>query len=101
MSRRLAPPPSTTSPYSFPGLWGGEDFPFQTRAEFVEAIESGGVAGPWRSWPATCDLLGLYTARSLPGYDGVEYELIEHQLTDEQRHIYDLRRCRLAVIHGT
>ena len=26
------------------GLWGGEDFPFATRAEFVEAIEAGGVA---------------------------------------------------------
>ena len=24
------------------GLWGGEDFPFATRAEFVEAIEDGG-----------------------------------------------------------
>ncbi len=26
------------------GLWGGEDFPFATRAEFVQAIEAGGVA---------------------------------------------------------
>jgi len=26
------------------GLWGSEDFPFATRAEFVEAIEAGGVA---------------------------------------------------------
>jgi predicted RNA methylase len=26
------------------GLWGGADFPFGTRAEFVEAIEAGGVA---------------------------------------------------------
>ncbi|WP_458146660.1 strawberry notch-like NTP hydrolase domain-containing protein [Bradyrhizobium sp. UFLA05-109] len=26
------------------GLWGGADFPFATRAEFVEAIEEGGVA---------------------------------------------------------
>ena len=26
------------------GLWGGEDFPFATRAEFVEAIEDGVVA---------------------------------------------------------
>src|SRR3546814_13796866 len=26
------------------GLWGGEDFPFATRAEFVEAIAAGGVA---------------------------------------------------------
>ena len=27
------------------GLWGGEDFPFATRAEFVEAIEAGGRCG--------------------------------------------------------
>ena len=26
------------------GLWGGEDFPFANRAEFVEAVENGGVA---------------------------------------------------------
>ena len=32
--------------------------------------------------------LGLYTARSL-SYDGVEYELVEHPLTPEQRAIYD------------
>ena len=25
------------------GLWGGEDFPFATRGEFVEAIEAGGL----------------------------------------------------------
>ncbi|MFN3321610.1 MAG: strawberry notch-like NTP hydrolase domain-containing protein, partial [Allorhizobium sp.] len=41
----------------------------------------------------------LYTARSL-SYDGVEYELIEHQLTDEQRHIYDSYAAAFAVIHG-
>jgi len=32
--------------------------------------------------------LGLYTARSL-SYEGVEYELVEHALTPEQRRIYD------------
>jgi hypothetical protein len=26
------------------GLWGGDDFPFANRAEFVEAVENGGVA---------------------------------------------------------
>src|SRR3546814_20219548 len=26
------------------GLWGGEDFPFANRPEFVQAIEAGGVA---------------------------------------------------------
>ena len=80
------------------GLWGGEDFPFQTRAEFVEAIEAGGVAA-MEVLARDLRSLGLYTARSL-SYDGVEYELIEHQLTDEQRHIYDAYAAAFAVIHG-
>ena len=42
--------------------------------------------------------LGLYTSRSL-SYDGVEYELVEHQLTDEQRRIYDDYAGAFAVIH--
>ena len=80
------------------GLWGGEDFPFQTRAEFVEAIEAGGVAA-MEVLARDLRSLGLYTARSL-SYDGVEYELIEHQLTDEQRRIYDAYAAAFAVIHG-
>src|SRR5690606_10903436 len=80
------------------GLWGGEDFPFQTRAEFVEAIEAAGVAA-MEVLARDLRSLGLYTARSL-SYDGVEYELIEHQLTDEQRHIYDSYAAAFAVIHG-
>ena len=80
------------------GLWGGEDFPFQTRAEFVEAIEAGGVAA-MEVLARDLRSLGLYTARSL-SYDGVEYELIEHQLTDEQRRIYDAYASAFAVIHG-
>ena len=80
------------------GLWGGEDFPFQTRAEFVEAIEAGGVAA-MEVLARDLRSLGLYTARSL-SYDGVEYELIEHQITDEQRRIYDAYAAAFAVIHG-
>ncbi|CAN7656397.1 strawberry notch family protein [Agrobacterium tumefaciens] len=80
------------------GLWGGEDLPFQTRAEFVEAIEAGGVAA-MEVLARDLRSLGLYTARSL-SYDGVEYELIEHQLTEEQRHIYDSYAAAVAVIHG-
>ncbi|MBN8933751.1 MAG: strawberry notch C-terminal domain-containing protein, partial [Rhizobium pusense] len=80
------------------GLWGGEDFPFQTRAEFVEAIEAGGVAA-MEVLARDLRSLGLYAARSL-SYDGVEYELIEHQLTDEQRHIYDSYAAAFVVIHG-
>jgi predicted RNA methylase len=80
------------------GLWGGEDFPFQTRAEFVEAIEAGGVAA-MEVLARDLRSLGLYTARSL-SYDGVEYELVEHQLMDEQRYIYDSYAAAFAVIHG-
>ena len=80
------------------GLWGGEDFPFATRAEFVEAIEDGGVAA-MEVLARDLRSLGLYTARSL-SYDGVEYDLVEHALTDEQRGIYDAYAGAFAVIHN-
>ncbi|WP_434721282.1 strawberry notch-like NTP hydrolase domain-containing protein [Mesorhizobium sp. RIZ17] len=80
------------------GLWGGEDFPFSTRAEFVEAIEAGGVAA-MEVLARDLRALGLYTARSL-SFDGVEYELIEHELTTEQRRIYDAYAGAFAVIHN-
>ncbi|WP_430648602.1 strawberry notch-like NTP hydrolase domain-containing protein, partial [Bradyrhizobium manausense] len=80
------------------GLWGGEDFPFATRAEFAAAIEDGGVAA-MEVLARDLKALGLYTARSL-SYDGVEYELVEHQLTDEQRRIYDAYAGAFSVIHN-
>ena len=80
------------------GLWGGEDFPFATRAEFVEAIEAGGVAA-MEVLARDLRSLGLYTARSL-SYDGVEYEMLEHALTPEQRGIYDAYARAFAIIHN-
>ncbi|MDG4576595.1 MAG: strawberry notch family protein [Defluviicoccus sp.] len=80
------------------GLWGGEDFPFATRAEFVEAIEDGGVAA-MEVLARDLRSLGLYTSRSL-SYDGVEYELVEHALTDEQRRIYDAYAGAFSIIHN-
>jgi predicted RNA methylase len=80
------------------GLWGGEDFPFVTRAEFVEAIEAGGVAA-MEVLARDLKALGLYTARSL-SYDGVEYELVEHQLTQKQTRIYDAYAGAFAIIHN-
>ena len=79
------------------GLWGGEDFPFATRAEFVQAIEAGGVAA-MEVLARDLRSLGLYTARSL-SYDGVEYEMLEHALTPEQRGIYDAYALAFGVIH--
>ncbi len=80
------------------GLWGGEDFPFATRAEFVEAVEAGGVAA-MEVLARDLRALGLYTARSL-SYDGVEYELVEHQLTPEQTRIYDAYAGAFSIIHN-
>jgi len=80
------------------GLWGGENFPFATRAEFVEAIEAGGVAA-MEVLARDMKALGLYAARSL-SYEGVEYELVEHRLTDEQIRIYDAYAGAFGVIHN-
>ena len=80
------------------GLWGGEHFPFSTRAEFVEAIEAGGVAA-MEVLARDLRALGLYTARSL-SFTGVEYELLEHELTLEQVRIYDAYAGAFAIIHN-
>jgi predicted RNA methylase len=80
------------------GIWGGADFPFATRAEFVEAIEAGGVAA-MEVLARHLKALGLYAARSL-SFEGIEYELLEHQLTDEQIRIYNAYAGAFQVIHN-
>lgn len=80
------------------GLWGGEDFPFATRGEFVSAIENGGVAA-MEVMARDLKALGLYAARSL-SFDGVEYEMLEHRLTSEQVRIYDSFASAFEVIHN-
>jgi len=80
------------------GLWGGSDFPFVSRADFVAAIEDGGVAA-MEVLARDLKALGLYASRSL-SFDGVEYELLEHALTGEQRRIYDSYAAAFQVIHN-
>lgn len=80
------------------GLWGGEDFPFAGRTDFVAAIEDGGVAA-MEVLARDLKALGLYAARSL-SFDGVEYELVEHRLTPEQIRIYDAYADAFQVIHA-
>ncbi len=80
------------------GLWGGEDFPFATRSEFIAAIEDGGVAA-MEVLARDLKALGLYAARSL-SFDGVEYEILEHQLSPEQVRIYDAYAGAFQIIHN-
>ncbi|MBJ7533245.1 strawberry notch family protein [Rhodomicrobium vannielii ATCC 17100] len=79
------------------GLWGGTDFPFATRADFIQAIEAGGIAA-MEVLARDLKALGLYTARSL-SYDGVEVDILEHALTDEQIRIYDAYAGAFQIIH--
>lgn len=79
------------------GLWGGEDFPFANRGEFVQAVEAGGVAA-MEVLARDLKALGLYMARSL-SYEGVEVEIVEHTLTPEQVAIYDAYADAFQVIH--
>ena len=58
------------------GLWGTGDFPFATRADFVAAMEKGGVAA-MEVLARDLKALGLYAARSL-SFEGIEYEIVEH-----------------------
>lgn len=80
------------------GLWGGADFPFDKRTDFVAAIEAGGVAA-MEVLARDLKALGLYAARSL-SYEGVEYELVEHKLTLDQVRIYDAYAGAFQVIHN-
>ncbi|MHC2296093.1 putative RNA methylase [Rhizobium mongolense] len=80
------------------GLWGSSDFPFPTRSEFIAAIEDGGVAA-MEVLARDLKAMGLYASRSL-SFEGVEYEILEHALTDEQIRIYDSYAEAFQVIHN-
>ncbi|MGO7185844.1 strawberry notch-like NTP hydrolase domain-containing protein [Rhizobium brockwellii] len=80
------------------GLWGSADFPFPTRSEFIAAIEDGGVAA-MEVLARDLKAMGLYASRSL-SFEGVEYEILEHKLTEEQIRIYDSYAEAFQVIHN-
>ena len=80
------------------GLWASGETPFETRAEFVSAMEAGGVAA-LEVVARDLKALGLYQARAL-SYDGVEVDILEHALTDAQRRIYDAYAGAFKVIHA-
>ena len=80
------------------GLWAAGETPFETRVEFVSAMEAGGVAA-MEVVARDLKALGLYQARAL-AYDGVEVDILEHPLTPEQRRIYDAYAGAFKVIHA-
>lgn len=79
------------------GLWGTGDFPFKTRGEFVSSMEAGGIAA-MEIISRDLKALGLYLARSL-SYEGVEYDMLVHELTPPQVEIYDSYASAFQIIH--
>ena len=81
------------------GLWGpGHAYPFATREDFVAAMVAGGVAA-MEVVARDLKALGLYTARAL-SFDGVEYDILEHRLSDDERAVYDRFASAFKVIHA-
>ena len=80
------------------GLWAAGETPFETRGEFISAMEAGGVAA-MEVVARDLKALGLYQARAL-SYDGIEVDILEHPLSPEQRRIYDAYAGAFKVIHA-
>ena len=81
------------------GLWGpGQAYPFATREDFVAAMVAGGVAA-MEVVARDLKALGLYTARAL-SFEGVEYDILKHRLTDDERAVYDRFASAFKVIHA-
>ncbi len=80
------------------GLWGpGNAYPFATREDFVAAMVAGGVAA-MEVVARDLKALGLYTARAL-SFEGVEYDILEHRLSEDERAVYDRFASAFKVIH--
>ena len=80
------------------GLWGATETPFESRSDFVSAMEAGGVAA-MEVVARDLKALGLYQARAL-AYDGVEVDILVHELSQEQRRIYDAYAGAFKIIHA-
>ncbi|ABD26646.1 putative methylase/helicase [Novosphingobium aromaticivorans DSM 12444] len=79
------------------GLWGPETA-FANRETFVADIRDGGIAA-MELVARDLKSLGLYTARAL-SFAGVEYEILEHCLTEDQIAVYDAYAEAWAIIHA-
>ena len=80
------------------GLWGGPEAPFATRADFLDAAETGGIAF-MELVARELKAMGLYLARSL-SFEGVEYAPLAHALTAEDIEIWDAWADAFQLIHA-
>ena len=79
------------------GLWMSNRTPFNKREDFVNAMDKGGVAA-LEVVARDLKAFGLYQARAL-SYDGVEIDIVVHDISSEQREIYDSYAGAFQIIH--
>ncbi|WP_267347119.1 strawberry notch-like NTP hydrolase domain-containing protein [Sphingomonas sp. GM_Shp_2] len=79
------------------GLWG-TGTAFADRRAFVESLRRGGIAA-MELIARDLKMQGLYVARAL-SFAGVEYDVLEHQLTTDQIEVYDAYADAWAIIHA-
>lgn len=68
------------------GLWG-DGTAFNNVREFIQAIDASGVSG-MEIVSRDLKSLGLYTSKSL-SYEGVKYEVLQHNLLPAQKELYN------------
>ena len=78
------------------GLWG-EGTAFSTREQFMSQMSDGGIAA-MELVARDLKAQGLYAARAI-SFAGVEYEMLEHELTPAQIEIYDAYADAWQIIH--
>lgn len=79
------------------GLWNSEAFPFADRDDFLSQVEQGGIAA-LEVLARDLKAMGLYLARSV-SFDGVEYEILQHDLTPAQVEMYNKYAQAYQIIH--
>ncbi|WP_198648345.1 bifunctional class I SAM-dependent methyltransferase/DEAD/DEAH box helicase, partial [Cyanothece sp. BG0011] len=79
------------------GLWNSEILPFVNRADFLSQVAEGGIAA-LEVVARDLKAMGLYLARSV-SFDGVEYEIIEHELNDAQVAMYNRYADAYEIIY--
>lgn len=80
------------------GMWG-EQTSFATAGDFITKIDAGGLAA-MEVVARDLKAMGLYCARSIT-YQGIKQDQIKHNLTDQQRNLYDrLANAWLSVMQG-
>ena len=80
------------------GLWGTADTSFSNRTDFITSMNAGGI-GALEVVARDLKSLGRYQSRSL-SFAGVEVNILQHELTEPQRTIYDEYADAFAIIHN-